>query len=277
MAVSTRPTRVGETVGRPMRWSSASTAAMTIVIVFAAGGLVARTPSPQLAPLASAARGVAAGLVLFLICGDAVAVALVPREWGAPGRLLALPIGAALSGLVLTVFGFATVSLQVSLWLVLAAGLMASAFVRRRRHRTRRAAGDPVPASAPVQAPVWNRAAWLAVPVVLVIVALAPAWRHGLTTIYGENPDSHQVAGIAVLFQHVPPTGTDVALPIDTVPPAWRFRYPIFYPLAAAADIGHLDPITAFPALAGLLLACWPSGSGPWRCCACARRRGPGR
>jgi hypothetical protein len=259
VAVSTRATTVGGSLRRPTGWSPAQTGAITIAIVVLAGLLVARTPSPQLAPLPSAARGLLAGLVLFLVCGDAVAVALVPREWGAPGRMLALPIGAALSGLVLTVFGLASVSLQISLWLVLAAGVAASAVVRSRARRA--AAADQV-AEAAGGAELWSRAAWLAVGAVLVIVALAPAWRHGVTTIYGQNPDSHQVAGIAVLFQHTSPTGTDVALPIDTVPSAWRFRYPIFYPLAAAADLGHLDPITAFPALAGLLLVCLALGFG---------------
>jgi hypothetical protein len=98
--------------------------------------------------------------------------------------------------------------------------------------------------------------------VVLVIVALAPAWRSGLTTIYGQNPDAHQVTGLAILFEHVPPTATDVALPIDTVPSPWRFRYPIFYPLAATAQLGHMDPISAFPAIAALLLACLGLGFG---------------
>ncbi|MGB9182996.1 MAG: hypothetical protein WCB67_02950, partial [Solirubrobacteraceae bacterium] len=129
MAVSTRATTLGRSLRRPTGWSPARTGAITIAIVVVAGLLVARTPSPQLAPVPSAARGLLAGLVLFLICGDAVAVTLVPREWGGPGRMLALPIGAALSGLVLTVFGLVSVSLQISLWLVLAGGAAASAVV----------------------------------------------------------------------------------------------------------------------------------------------------
>ncbi|MGB9185126.1 MAG: hypothetical protein WCB67_13775, partial [Solirubrobacteraceae bacterium] len=128
--------------------------------------------------------------------------------------------------------------------------------------RARRVAVAGRAGAAAGWAELWSRGPWLAAAGTLLIVALAPAWRHGLTTIYGQNPDSHQVAGIAVLFQHTSPTGTDVSLPIDTVPAAWRFRYPIFYPLAAAADLGHLDPITAFPALAGLLLVCLALGFG---------------
>ncbi len=59
---------------------------------------------------------------------------------------------------------------------------------------------------------------WLATLLILVCVALMPAWHTNADTVFGQNPDAHQVTGIAVLFQHVPPTGTDNALPIDTVP-----------------------------------------------------------
>jgi hypothetical protein len=70
------------------------------------------------------------------------------------------------------------------------------------------------------------------------------------------------VVGIAVLFQHVPPTHTDIRLPLDVVPQEWRFRYPIFYPLAAVANLVHVDPIRAFPVLAGLLLVIAALGYG---------------
>src|SRR5205085_10867107 len=105
-------------------------------------------------------------------------------------------------------------------------------------------------------------AAWMAVLVALFCLAMIPAWKANSATIYGENPDAHQVVGIAVLFQHVPPTATDVALPIDTVPPAWRFRYPIFYPLAAVSNLAHLDPIRVFPSMAGLLVVLAALGFG---------------
>src|SRR5205807_7690140 len=103
---------------------------------------------------------------------------------------------------------------------------------------------------------------WFATLLILLCVALIPAWRTGADTIYGENPDAEQVAGIAVLFQHVPPTATDNALPIDAVPPAWRFRYPIFYPLAGASNLAHFDPIRVFPAMAGLLVVMCALGFG---------------
>ncbi|HET9102332.1 MAG TPA: hypothetical protein VFN55_03185 [Solirubrobacteraceae bacterium] len=232
-------------------------AVLIAAVVVIAGGYVARTPAPLTAEIPQALRGVLVGLALFVVCGDGPAVALVPRAWGAAGSLVALPLGAALSGLVLTALGLARVPLTVSAWAIVVLGLLASAVARRRRQSAR---GVREAAAAPV---AWlSVLLWVIVAGVLVVVALAPAWRLGVTTIYGQNPDAHQVAGIAVLFQHVPPTGTDLALPIDTVPAPWRFRYPIFYPLAATAQLGHLDPITAFPAMAALLLACLGLGFG---------------
>jgi hypothetical protein len=189
------------------------------------------------------ARGLVASVVLFAICGEALSNGLLPISWGAFRLLFALPLGAVASGLVLTAFGFAHVPLSVSLWVTLAAGLLASVLVRRR--------GD---ALLPVGVRRRELLIWGATLFILVCIALLAAWRTGADTIYGENPDAHQVAGIAVLFQHVPPTGTDNALPIDTVPPAWHFRYSIFYPLAAASNLVHYDPIRVFPAMAALLM-----------------------
>jgi hypothetical protein len=209
--------------------------------------------SHALAPMSTVVLGALATIALFSSCGAALAFALVPVSWGPHVPLLAVPIGAAASSLALTALGLAHVPLHVSLWLVLAAGVGGFVpLVRRRRERIAawRAAGVRT---------LW---AWLGVLFVLFCVAMIPAWRTGQTTIYGENPDAHQVVGIAVLFQHVPPTGTDVALPIDTVPPSWRFRYPIFYPLAGASNLAHMDPIRLFPAMAGVLVLIAALGFG---------------
>ena len=191
------------------------------------------------------ARGLAASLVLFIACGEALSYVLVPATWGAFRILFVLPFGAAASGLVLMVFGFAYVPLAVSLWVTLAAGVAASIVVRRR---------DRQLLSRPSELDRRQLLIWVATLSVLVCVALIPAWWTGADTVYGNNPDAHQVTGIAVLYQHVNPTGTDNALPIDTVPPAWRFRYSIFYALAGASNLSHYDPIRVFPAMAALLM-----------------------
>ncbi len=270
MSLSTKTAAVVPSAGGPSRrWSGpAGASAVTVLALALAGLIVAGSGQPHLGPVPSAARGLLAGLVLFVVSGDALAVALVPAEWGAPGRLMALPIGAAVSGLALTALGLATIPLHVSLWVVLAGGAAASVLVRRRRARPTAAIGSQggsqggSRAGSEGESQSWTWGAWVAALAILIVIALAPAWRTGMTTIFGENPDAHQVAGIAVLFQHVSPTGTDVALPIDTVPSPWRFRYPIFYPLAGASNLGHLDPITVFPAMAALLLACLALGFG---------------
>ena len=186
--------------------------------------------------------GTAASVLLFVICGDALAVALLPALPGVWLPLATTALGAASSGLVLTVLGFAHVPLHVSLWVTLAAGLAASTVIRRRI----RPHGGTVG---------WRgRVAWGVASLVVFCVAISPALANHIDTIYGQNPDSHQVVGIAVLFQHVPPQGRDNALPIDAVPPAWRFRYPIFYALAGASNLAHLDPIRVFLPMAALLM-----------------------
>jgi hypothetical protein len=199
------------------------------------------------------ALGALGTIVLFGVCGVALAALMLPHDWGMLVPLLALPLGAAMAGLALTALGLATLPLHITLWLVLGLGLASIVPV------VRRAAASPRS---------WLRkeplvlAAWLGTLVLLFCVAMIPAWRTIQATIYGENPDAHQVAGIAVLFQHVPPTHTDVALPIDTVPPAWRFRYPIFYPLAGVSNLVHLDPIRVFPAMSALLVVIAALGFG---------------
>lgn len=189
------------------------------------------------------ALALAGTLVLFVVAGDALARWLVPREWGPYVPLCSLPLGAVSSGLILTALGYAHVPLKVSLWLLLAAGVAASVLVRRRLKRP--ALGTPERRRLLL---------WTATALILLAVALLPAWRLGSDTIYGQNPDAAQVVGVAVLFQHVPPTATDVALPLDVVPPAWRFRYPIFYALAGASNLSHSDPILVFPAMSAVLM-----------------------
>ncbi len=211
-------------------------------------------------------RGTAASLVLFLAAGDALACLLIPASWRAVRPVFALAFGAAAGSLVLTAFGVLHVPLHVSLWGTLALGIAASVLVRRRGIAVGAARGAP-PAGWRAQ-----RRLWIAVLVVVWLVALIPAARTGADTVYGQNPDASQVVGIAVLFQHVPPTATDVALPLDTVPQEWRFRYPIFYPLAAASNLVHDDPVRVFPAIVALLMVIAVFGFG-WLAVECLGAR----
>src|SRR5205807_9252467 len=68
-----------------------------------------------------------------------------------------------------------------------------------------------------------------------------------------------------------------VELPVDTVPRFWRFRYPIFYPLAAGSELVHMDPIRLFPSMAALLIVIAALGFGAFavRCLRAPPRAGP--
>jgi hypothetical protein len=212
-------------------------------------------------------------LVLFGITGDAVTVALTPEKWRGVRPLLTLPFGAATSGIILMALGVAHVPLHVSLWVTLALGVAASIWVRRYSPGTNDRDGSDQQTSMSMSdwrdlrsgaVTTLSETPWIwgTVLGVLFLVALIPAWRTGALTIYGQNPDSSQVVGIAVLFQHVPPTHTDIHLPLDVVPQEWRFRYPIFYPLAAVANLVHADPISVFPVISALLLVTAALGFG---------------
>jgi hypothetical protein len=236
------------------------------VVVLAALALALIIHAHHLEGVPGILRASAAALILFGVCGDALAYMLIPSRWRAVRPVFALTLGAAAGSLVLTAFGILHVPLHVSLWVTVALGAGASVLVRRR-HIAIASAGAEPPAGWRAQ-----RRMWLAVLLVLWLVALIPAARTGADTVYGQNPDASQVVGIAVLFQHAPPTATDVALPLDTVPQEWRFRYPIFYPLAAASNLSHDDPVRVFPAIVALLMVIAAFGFG-WLATECLGAR----
>jgi hypothetical protein len=248
--------------------------ATVAIVVVAAVGLALAIHAHHLQGVPGILRGTVASLVLFVVCGDAIAYALIPARWRAVRPVFALAFGAAAGALVLMAFGVAHVPLHVSLWVTLALGLAASVTVRRCGWCP---AGDPASEAENAGTARRERFAWIAVLLVLWLVALIPLARTGADTIWGQNPDAQQVAGIAVLFQHVPPTGTDDALPVDTVPGEWRSRYPIFYPLAAASNLSHDDPIRVFPAIIALLMVIAALGFAMLavECFGAPRRAGP--
>lgn len=194
-------------------------------------------------------RGGVGSALLLLAGGEALAHRFTPVSLAPLRPLLVLPLGAAAAPLALTVLGFAHVPFDVNLVLVLLAGLGASVLVRRR--------GTPPP-------PADRPAAWAYVGVALVLVAvtLTPAFHFDQASVPGENPDSHQVVGSALLLQQAPPTATRVALPIDVVPSVWRSKYPIFYALAGASRLAGLDPVHVFGTLSAVLVALTAVGFG---------------
>lgn len=242
---------------RPSRTTLLSVGGLLLVALVVAQ----QTGARHFQALPYVGRGALGGALLFVITGAAAAARLTPAPLRPIWPLLSFPAGAVLGSLALTALGFAAVPLQVSLWLVLAAGVVA--WLRFGRG----------------QAPAvdWGGLLpWLVAGALIFAIALIPAWRMGVTTIYGDNPDSHQVAGSAVLFQHAPAWGTDVSQPVDVVPPNWRFRYPILYALAGASNLSHFDPIRVFPALSGLMVMIAALGFGALAVCCLRLPRGAG-
>lgn len=198
-------------------------------------------------PIPYIGRGGVGGTILFVVTGLAAAARLTPAPLRRVWPVFALPAGAVLGSLALTAFGFAAVPLKVSLWLVLALGVVAWwRFAHGRAPRV----------------DVWATAPWVVAGVLAFLIATIPAFRLNETTIFGYNPDSHQVVGSAVLFQHAPPWATREGLPINSVPSAWRFRYPILYALAGTSNLAKFDPIYVFPAMQGLLVMLAALGFG---------------
>lgn len=208
-------------------------------------------------------RGAAGAAIIFLATGLAAAARLTPVRLQPIWPVFALPAGAVLGSLALTALGFAAVPLEVSTWLVLALG--AAAWWRFARGRAPRA-------------DLWALVPWVVAAVVAFGMATLPSWRLNETTIFGTNPDSHQVTGSAVLLQEAPAWAVREGTPVNVVPPAWQSRYPIIYVLAASANLTHFDPIFVFPGIAGLMVVIaalgfaalalfafrLPLGAGPW-------------
>jgi hypothetical protein len=188
-------------------------------------------------------RGGAATVLFLAVTGYAPAVLLTPREMFPHLPLLVLPLGAACGSLELTLLGFARVPFEVSLWLVLAAGVAGAVAVTLR--------GGPRPAGLGRQ---------LLLPALVVALlaglTLMPSLRIGALTVPGNDPDAHLVTGAAEVVRQGPPNSIQPDLPVDRVSPYWRSKYPIYYSLAAVSQLSGLDPAEAFPLLAGAILAC---------------------
>lgn len=205
----------------------------------------------RLGALPDLLRGGVATLVLFGVTGDALALRLCPPALRPVRPVLALVLGAAAGPIALTVLGILHVPLGVTLPLVLAVGLAASWWVRRRGERETAVALDARALLASA-----------AVAVLVACVVLIPMWGSGVASVPGINPDAHQVVGSAALLQQAPPDATRVNLGLDHIPYVWGSKWPILYALAAASNLSGLDPLAAFPTMAALLAALAALGFG---------------
>ncbi|MGI8512014.1 MAG: hypothetical protein ACR2NH_05225 [Solirubrobacteraceae bacterium] len=196
-------------------------------------------------------RGVGAALLLFGLCGWALARLLVTGSLDVHRWALAFPIGAIASALALTVLGLLHVPYGAGLAIVLVAGLVSAVAVRVRLGPAR---VDPERSAAAggwigrVALPAWIAG-------LVIAVALIPVLREGITTVLGQNGDAVLAVGSAELVKHAPPGAERPELPLDRIPLVWRSKYPIFYSLAAVSTIAGLDTLQTFPLLNAVLLA----------------------
>lgn len=195
--------------------------------------------------------GVGAALLLFGVCGSALARLLVTGSLDVHRWALTFPIGAIASALALTVLGLLHVPYGAGLAVVLIAGLASTVAVRLRLGPARVDPGRSAAAGGwigRVAIPAWIAG-------LVIAVALIPVLREGFPTVLGQNGDAVLAVGSAELVKHAPPGAQRPELPVDRIPLVWRSKYPIFYSLAAVSTIAGLDTLQTFPLLNAVLLA----------------------
>ncbi|MEA2299276.1 MAG: hypothetical protein QOF77_2212 [Solirubrobacteraceae bacterium] len=154
-----------------------------------------------------------------------------------------LPVGACLAALELTLLGFAFVPFDVSLAVVIAAGLATAVLaVRRRRH--------PL-LPRPLGATVWP----LYVAALLAAFILVPLYHAGYPTVIGDGSDAHLAAGTAQFLEGHHPLAQSAAEPVNKVPLVWRSKTPIYYALAAVARLSGEPTWTALSPMMAVVLA----------------------
>lgn len=187
-----------------------------------------------------------AGLVtvaLFALFGVAPTRVLLPAALRAHELLWILPVGACAAALELAALGYARVPLPVSLAVLATANLVAIAAVVRRHGPPAlpRRAGD-------VAWPLW-------IAVLVASVALVPMFRAGYATVIGIGSDAHMAAGTAQLLRDHPPTAVAVEEPVDQLWTVWRSKPPIYYPVAAVAEVSGMETWEVLSTVAAILLA----------------------
>ena len=187
-------------------------------------------------------RTVVATLVVFGVGGFGLVRLLLPEPLRRYELLWVVPTGGCITGLAMTVLGFAYVPYPAALALVLAAGVALGAWAVRRR-------------GWPELAPL--RLAW---PVYLAFVSLfvvitPMVFIRQFAAPIGYGSDAHVATGVAQFLQHTYPTGTNLSQPINQMQPTWQSKYPIYYAFAAVSSIAGLPTWQTMTPLAGMLLA----------------------
>lgn len=183
-----------------------------------------------------------ASLGLFGLSGFGIARLALPARLRGHELLWILPCGACASALLLTALGFAAVPFKVSLGVVIALGALVDIYALRSRGLSFR--GSSV-----------SGLGWAVyVAALIAFVALIPLLRANFATVIGEGSDAHLAVGTAQFLQHHYPTSFHTDSVINQVPLVWRSKTPIYYVLAAAATLGHVQPYEAISTLQAVLL-----------------------
>jgi hypothetical protein len=190
-----------------------------------------------------------AGLVLVLP-GLALARLVTPRSLGRWWPVLVVPLGFAGSMVVLTVL--ALVGLRprpaTAVFLLLSAGFAAWTLLPGRGRVPR--------ADRPGSTAILVGAAAAG------LLTLIPVLHAGYLTVPGNNPDAHQVVGVAWFLQEAYPLGIHTETALDRVPAAWSGRIPIFHPFGAALEVGLTGPIQMFAPFVAFLVVAVAIGAG---------------
>jgi hypothetical protein len=192
-------------------------------------------------------RALAATVVVFAVGGFGLVRLLLPRALRAYELLWVLPTGGCAVGLALTLLGFAHLPYAVSMVVVGVAGAGLAVYAVRRN-------GIPELDLARLRGPVLVAA-------LVTYVALVPMILHQhYAAPVGTGSDAHVAAGTAQLLRHAGPTGTDIAQPINRMPPTWQSKYPIYYAFAAVATVSGLATWQVLAILAAALLGMAATG-----------------
>ena len=76
----------------------------------------------------------------------------------------------------------------------------------------------------------------------IVAIALIPVFRSGFATVVGQNGDAELAVSVAEFLQEARPGTEHPELAIDHMPGVWSSKYPIYYSLAAVAQLSVLEP-----------------------------------